>query len=182
MKLLLQLILISFGCSALADDNALERALYDQWYYCWGALAGEYEFKGENIKQDDSILELSEEQLRAKFFLVPHDAVERFIIGTDGQVGHLVYREKLLCAGDTMNGYCGSGGCTRDFTINDKIYELHGGEPILVDANGKPVLLLGKSGANCNTGPNAAGCFQAYVWDEHFKQFNAFGGHERPVR
>ena len=156
--------------------------MHDQWYYCWGALAGEYELKGKNIKRADSILELSEEQLRAKFFLVPDDAVERFIIGTDGQVGHLVYRENLLCAGDTMNGYCGSGGCTRDFAINDKIYELRGGEPILVDANGQPVLLLGKSGANCNTGPKYASCFQAFVWDERFKQFNAFGGHKGPIR
>ena len=81
-----------------------------------------------------------------------------------------------------MNQYCGSSGCTRDLAINDKIFELHGGEPILVDANGKPVLLVGKSGANCNTGPNAADCFQAFVWDEQFKQFNAFGGHKRPIR
>ena len=80
-----------------------------------------------------------------------------------------------------IEGY-GSSGCTRDFVINDKIYEIHGDEPILVDANGKPVLLLGKSGANCNTAPNAADCFQAFVWDEHFKQFNAFGGHKRPIR
>ena len=176
-------ILISIICSpSIAEQNGLERALHDQWYYCWGALAGEYKFKGENITQDENILELSEERLRAKFFQVPDDAVEGFVIGKGGQVGHLVYREALLCDGKAMSEGCGSSGCTRDFVINDKIYELHGGEPILVDANGKPVLLLGRSGANCNTGPNAADCFQAYVWDEHFKQFNAFGGHKRPIR
>ena len=176
-------ILISIICSpSIAEQNGLERALHDQWYYCWGALAGEYKFKGENITQDENILELSEERLRAKFFQVPDDAVEGFVIGKGGQVGHLVYREALLCDGKAMSEGCGSSGCTRDFVINDKIYELHGGEPILVDANGKPVLLLGKSGTNCNTGPDAADCFQAYVWDEHFKQFNAFGGHKRPIR
>ena len=176
-------ILISIICSpSIAEQNGLERALHDQWYYCWGALAGEYKFKGENITQDENTLELSEERLRAKFFQVPDDAVETFVIGKDGQVGHLVYREALLCDGKAMSEGCGSSGCTRDFVINDKIYELHGGEPILVDANGKPVLLLGKSGTNCNTGPNAADCFQAYVWDEHFEQFNAFGGHKRPIR
>ena len=182
MKLFLNIILILLAPILSAEENALERALYDQWDYCWGALAGEYTLKGENIKQDDSILELSEEQLRAKFFQVPDDAVEEFVIGKDGQVGHLVYREELLCAGKSMSEGCGSSGCTRDFVINNKIYELHGGEPILVDANGKPVLLLGRSGANCNTSPNAADCFQTYVWDEHFKQFNAFGGHKRPIR
>jgi hypothetical protein len=182
MRLLLIIILTMFAPILSAEENALERALYDQWYYCWGALAGEYTFKGENITKDDNILELSEEQLRAKFFQVPDDALEGFVIGKDGQVGHLVYREELLCAGKAMSEGCGSSGCTRDFVINDKIYELHGGEPILVDANGKPVLLLGRSGANCNTGPNAADCFQAYVWDEHFEQFNAFGGHKRPIR
>jgi len=182
MKPFLTIILTMFSSILAAEENALERALNDQWYYCWGALAGESRFKGENIKQDDSILELSEERLRAKFFQVPEDAVEEFVIGKDGQVGNLVYREELLCDGKSMSEGCGSSGCTRDFVINDKIYELHGGEPILVDANGKPVLLLGRSGANCNTGPNAADCFQAYVWDEHFEQFNAFGGHKRPIR
>ena len=182
MKLLLNIILMLLAPTHWADENALERALYDQWYYCWVALAGEYKFKGENITQDENTLELSEERLRAKFFQVPDDAVETFVIGKDGQIGHLVYREELLCDGEAMSDGCGSSGCTRDFAINDKIYELHGGEPILVDANGKPVLLLGKSGTNCNTGPNVADCFQAYVWDEHFKQFNAFGGHKRPIR
>ena len=182
MKFAFTILITISSVPSYAEENALERALYDQWYYCWGALAGESRFKGENIKQDDSILELSEERLRAKFFQVPDDAVEKFVIGKDGQVGHLVYREELLCAGEAMSEGCGSSGCTRDFVINDKIYELHGGEPILVDANGKPVLLLGRSGANCNTGPNAADCFQAYVWDEHFEQFNAFGGHKRPIR
>ena len=182
MKLFLNIILILLAPILSAEENALERALYDQWDYCWGALVGEYKFKGENIKQHGSTLELSEEQLRAKFFQVPYDAVETFVMGKDGQIGQLVYREELLCAGKAMSEGCGSGGCTRDFVINDKIYELHGGEPILVDANGKPVLLLGRSGANCNTGPNAADCFQAYVWDEHFKQFNTFGGHKRPIR
>ena len=182
MKFAFTILIIISTSPSYAEENALERALYDQWYYCWGALAGEHKFKGENITKDDSILELSEEQLRAKFFQVPDDAVETFVIGKDGQVGQLVYREELLCAGEAMSEGCGSSGCTRDFVINDKIYELHGGEPILVDANGKPVLLLGRSGANCNTSPNAADCFQAYVWDEHFKQFNVFGGHKRPIR
>jgi hypothetical protein len=182
MKIFLTIVLAIFASIISAEENALERALYDQWDYCWGALAGEYKLKGENITKDDSILELSEERLRAKFFQVPDDAVETFVIGKDGQVGHLVYREELLCDGKAMSDGCGSSGCTRDFAINDKIYALHGGEPILVNANGKPVLLLGKSGTNCNTGPNAADCFQAYVWDEHFKQFNAFGGHKRPIR
>ena len=175
------LILVLFSASAFADDNALGRALDERWFQCREGIYNNT-FKGEPLLEDGVDIPDKEHDLRKKFFTVPDGAVEEFVIGKDGQVGHLVYREELLCAGEAMSEGCGSSGCTRDFVINDKIYELHGGEPILVDANGKPVLLLGRSGANCNTGPNAADCFQAFVWDEHFKQFNAFGGHKRPIR
>lgn len=181
MKLILKLILIFFSYSAFADDNALERALNERWFECHEAIYNN-NFKGEPLLEDGVDIPDTEHELRKKFFTVPDDAVEKFIIGQDGQPAYAVYREKILCAGKIMSGYCGSSGCTRDLAINDKIYQLHGGKPILVDANGKPVLLVGRSGSNCNTAPNAADCFQAFVWDEHFKQFNAFGGHERPIR
>ena len=182
MKLFLTMALITFSSILPAEESDLKHALYVHWYDCWGALAGEYELKGTDIQQEEKILELGEDALRTKFFEVPDDAIKELIIGKDGQIAHVLYREKFKCAGITMNDYCGSGGCSRDFVINDKIYELRGGEPILVHANGKPVILVGRSGSNCKAHPNAASCFQAFVWDEQFKQFNAFGGHERPIR
>ena len=181
MKRMFTLILVLFSASAFADENALERALDALWFECHEAIYNN-NFKGEPLLEDGVDIPDTEHELRKKFFTVPDDAVEKFIIGQDGQQAYAVYREKILCAGKIMSGYCGSSGCTRDLAINDKIYQLHGGKPILVDANGKPVLLVGRSGSNCNTAPNAADCFQAFVWDEHFKQFNAFGGHERPIR
>ena len=181
MKKILTFILVLFSSSTLAEDNALERALNERWIECREGIFNN-NFKGEPLLEDVVDIPHAEHELRKKFFIVPDEAIEKFIIGKDGQAAYAVYREKILCAGKIMNQYCGSSGCTRDLAINDKIFELHGGEPILVDANGKPVLLVGKSGANCNTGPNAADCFQAFVWDEQFKQFNAFGGHKRPIR
>ena len=182
MKLLNVLLFIVLSFPAIAEENALERALYDHWDYCWGAIAGEYELKGLDLRQDASVLEKSEVELREKFFSVPQDAIKEFVIGADGQVMHVIYRENLICAGETMNMYCGSGGCSRDFVINHDIYEIFGGKPSLVYANGRPVILVGRSGANCNTGPNSAACFQAFVWDESTQKFNTFGGHKKPVR
>ena len=75
--------------------------------------------------------------------------------------------------------FCGSGGCTRDFIINDQRYELFGGEPILVHMESLPVILVGRSGSICATSPNSVNCVQAYVWDERLEQFNTFGGHKK---
>jgi len=182
MKLFISFIFVFLAFPVVAKEIALERALYEHWYHCWGALAGEYELKGLDLGQDASVLEKSEGELRGKFFSVPHDAIKEFVIGTDGQVMQVIYREKLVCAGETMNMYCGSGGCTRDFIINQDIYEIFGGKPSLVYANGRPVILVGRSGANCTTGPNSAACFQAFVWDQSTQKFNTFGGHKKPVR
>ena len=132
MKLLNVLLFIVLSFPAIAEENALERALYNHWEYCWGAIAGEYELKGLDLRLDAFVLEKSEVELREKFFSVPQDAIKEFVIGADGQAMHVIYREELICAGETMNMYCGSGGCSRDFVINHDIYEIFGGKPSLV--------------------------------------------------
>ena len=124
MNLLNVLLFIVLSFPAIAEENALERALYNHWEYCWGAIAGEYELKGLDLRQDASVLEKSEVELREKFFSVPQDAIKEFVIGADGQAMHVIYREELICAGETMNMYCGSGGCSRDFVIGKDIYEI----------------------------------------------------------
>ena len=81
---------------------------------------------------------------------MPKNAVEKLIISSKGRVAYALYWQDLLCGGKTMNNYCGSSDCPFDFVINKKIYELHGGTPPIVpDANGKPVVLVGRSGDNC---------------------------------
>ena len=181
MKRLLQLILISFSCSAFAEENALGRALNERWFECHEAIY-KNNFMGEPLLEDGVDIPDTEHELRKKFFTVPDDAVEKFVIGKDGQAAYAVYREKILCAGKTMHGYCGSGGCTRDLVINNRIYELFGGAPFLVQAKNRPVILVGRSGSNCNAHPNAAPCIQAFVWDADAQTLNTMGGHERPVR
>ena len=84
MKLLLKLILIFFSYSAFADDNALERALNERWFECHEAIYNN-NFKGEPLLEDGVDIPDTEHELRKKFFTVPDDAVEKFIIGQDGQ-------------------------------------------------------------------------------------------------
>ena len=128
---------------------------------------------------------LSDDDLinRKKYFEVPESAIEKFIISEQGQVAHALYWHKLLCVKDTMNGYCGSSGCSYDFVINDKIYELHGGSPpIIAEVKGTPIVLVKRSGGHCKTGPNAASCIKAYIWDDRWQQFNTPGGHDGPIK
>ena len=171
MRFVLLLAMLCLSPNAWSSTTRNEQSIIAKW-------------TGENICAlgVDRFYSISEVELREKFFSVPQDAVKEFVIGADGQVMHVIYRENLICAGETMNMYCGSGGCSRDFVINHDIYEIFGGKPSLVYANGTPVILVGRSGANCNTGPNSAACFQAFVWDQSTQKFNTFGGHKKPVR
>lgn len=181
MKFLLNIMLILLAPILSAEESAFERALNAHWSDCLEAIYLN-KLKGEFLFEQDTLLSDSEKEIRKKYFHVPREAVEEFIIGRDGQVGSAIYRHELQCVGKTMNGYCGSSGCQTDFVVNDKIYTLRGGKPYLIQTSDRPILLIGRSGSNCNAGPNAAACIQAYVWDERWKQFNTMAGHESPIR
>lgn len=175
MKNFLTFLLIFLSPISVYAGGAVDEAIDSTWQICFKAIV-KNEFKGEPLIEGVSSLPDNEKAIRDKFFAVPDGALEEFVVGENGQVGYAIYREKILCAGKLMNIFCGSGGCTRDFIINDKKYELFGGEPILVHAESLPVILIGRSGSNCSRSPNSANCVQAYIWDEKLEQFNTFAG------
>ena len=94
MKKMLTLILVFFSSSTLADDNALGRTLNERWFECHEAIYNN-NFMGEPLLEVGVDIPDTEHELRKKFFTVPDDAVEKFIIGKDGQAAYAVYREKI---------------------------------------------------------------------------------------
>jgi len=111
MKLFLTITLTTLASVAFSEDNTLQRVLNERWFECHEAIYNN-NFMGEPLLEDGVDIPDTEHELRKKFFTVPDDAVEKFVIGKDGQAAYAVYREKILCAGKTMHGYCGSGGCS----------------------------------------------------------------------
>ena len=177
MKYFYTFLLTVLSTLSVCAGSAVDEAIDSAWQTCREAIVNN-EFKGEPLFENDYSVPDNEKSIREKFFKVPNEALKEFIVGRNGQIGYAVYRENILCAGKLMNTFCGSGGCTRDFIINDQRYELFGGEPILVHMESLPVILVGRS-ALCATSPNSVNCVQAYVWDEQLEQFNTFGGHQK---
>ena len=95
MKKILTLILVLFSTSAFADDNALRRVLNERWFECHEAIYNN-NFMGEPLLEVGVDIPDTEHELRKKFFTVPDDAVEKFIIGKDGQAAYAVFAKKYF--------------------------------------------------------------------------------------
>ena len=187
MRWLLQVcLLVVLGAATVSlaageTETSLNRAIDAKWAECRSAIY-KNDFKGGRLFEEDTYLSEDDLVNREKYFEVPKSAVEKFIISKEGQVAYALYWQDLLCVGDLMNNYCGSSGCSYNFVVYDKIYELHGGRsPHVVDAGGTSVVLFGRSGDHCETSKTAS-CFKAYVWDDQWKQFNTPGGHRVPIK
>ena len=121
-------------------------------------------FKGEDI---------SAYSLETDYFYIKADAIESFKISRNGQIAHLFARHEVLCAGLSMNDFCGSSGCEYALIVNDNVFNLRGRFVEIVESSVGPVILLGRAGANCGPYSNAAPCVQAYIWDEDNLSLNA---------
>ena len=123
-------------------------------------------FKGEDI---------SAYSLETDYFYIKADAIESFKISRKGEVGHLFAPHHVLCAGRSMNEFCGSSGCEYALIVDDNVFNLRGRFAEVVESSVGPVLLVGRAGANCGPYSNAAPCVQAYMWDEDNRSLNAMG-------
>ena len=148
-----------------AETSKLEQQVNQLRNECTGYVETG-QFKGEDI---------SAYSLETDYFNLKATAMKSFKVSRNGQVAHLFARHEVLCAGRSMNEFCGSSGCEYALIVTDNVFNLRGRFVEIVESSVGPVILLGRAGANCGPYSNAAPCVQAYIWDEDNRSLNAMG-------
>ncbi|MDJ0860481.1 MAG: hypothetical protein QNJ03_15445 [Dinoroseobacter sp.] len=101
---------------------------------------------------------------------VPWNAVTRSDVSGDGQIDYVLDLGRLACS-SMASMYCGTGGCSVYFVVEDTVTErLSKGWS--VERLGPMTVLLNQiHGANCG-GTNLNPCVEAMVWDAEEKRFS----------
>jgi hypothetical protein len=157
---LLGTMLCTYGCAAHSDDMDLVEAYIAETRAMCAQQVDAGEFKGEpttgySTSDDD-------------FFVVTDGAVKTYRIGsvTRSQPLYIISVHEMLCAGTTMNGFCGSSGCEYTIIAGEQRYDMRGGEPQVVTAYGQTILLIAVYPKDCGASSIETLCLEAWTWDQ----------------
>ena len=162
--LLTVLLLLPTFASADQNEDTLQHILDDHLAFCVSEQAQFNNVEAQEAEPEPIQLKLSD------------DSIYQIDITVDGKKATVLHTN--FSCNNIGYAWCGTGGCTSYVIVDGVSFKTFGLKPFAVDAEDEMVVLIPRSGSQCQNAvqdglSKVSPCFDAAVWDNNLKAFNS---------